>query len=101
MYVALEKRIGLKGENARLRANPLSLGCSENLCHQGHPKMACALSFLLLSALFGLSRQPRSSPCSFLRFQRFVSSNPGLDLTQFSVLPSMKEPWRMTRFRKK
>ena len=56
MYVALEKRIGLKGENARLRANPLSLGCSENLCHQGHSKMACALSVLLLSALFGLSR---------------------------------------------
>ena len=69
MYVALEKRIGLKGENARLRANPLSLGCSENLCHQGYSKMACVLSVLLLSALFGLSRQPRSSPSLSFAFK--------------------------------
>ena len=38
MYVALEKRIGLKGENARLRANPLSLERSEDFCHQERSK---------------------------------------------------------------
>ena len=101
MYVALEKRIGLKGENARLRANPLSFEHSEDLCHQERSKQNLRVVVFGSERTLWFSRQSRSSPCSFLHFQRFVSSNPDLDLTHFSVLPSMKEPWRKTRFRKK
>ena len=33
MYVALEKRIGLKAEYARTRTNPVSLGCTYRIIY--------------------------------------------------------------------